>query len=164
MNEELLKTLDGIEKYLEKITVKQRAQADEILEIRQRGVQMPDFNTGGDFGGNASGSLGAQAAKAFEANRDLFSKTRSVGLELKAAADAVTTASGRRLVSGGVGAPGGGVLGLQNGLPSRQAGGTSAIGACADNWPARMPKRSKRPKATRRRLFALTIRLSCKAL
>jgi len=127
MNDELLKALDKFEGNFERLALKQREMADEILQIKQRGVQMPDFSTGGGFGGNASGSLGAQAAKAFEANRDLFNKTRSVRLELKAAADAVTQASGRRLVSGGVGAPAGGVLGLQNGLPTRQAGGTSAI-------------------------------------
>lgn len=127
MNEELLKTLDGIEKYLEKITVKQREHAIEIHEIKQRAVQRPDFNTGGGFGGKASGSIGSQAAKAFEANRDLFNKTRSVRLELKAAADPVTTASGRRLVTGGVGAPGAMVIGFQNGLSQPQAAGTSAI-------------------------------------
>lgn len=72
-------------------------------------------------------SLGAQVVKAFDSNRELFEKTRSVRLEIKAATDAVTTANGRQLVGAGVGMIQGGVLGLQNALPSRQLLKTSAV-------------------------------------
>jgi hypothetical protein len=71
--------------------------------------------------------MGDLFIKSFEENRDLFSKSKSVRLELKAAGDPVTTTSGRNIVSGGVGGIAGGVLGLQNALSVRMAAGTSAV-------------------------------------
>jgi HK97 family phage major capsid protein len=72
-------------------------------------------------------SLGDQVSKAFDENRDLFEKTRSVRLEIKAATDAVTTANGRSIATAGVGMIQGGILGLQNALPSRNQLATSAV-------------------------------------
>jgi hypothetical protein len=71
--------------------------------------------------------LGAQFLKAFTENRELFEKTRSVRLQIKAAGDPITTSSGRQVISGGVGAPGSGVLGLQNALPSRSNPGATTV-------------------------------------
>ena len=48
-------------------------------------------------------TLGEQVSKAFDENRDLFEKTRSVRLEIKAASDAITTANGRSIATAGVG-------------------------------------------------------------
>jgi len=70
--------------------------------------------------------LGLQVVQAFEASRELFEKTRSVRLEIKAAGDAITTTSGRTIMSAGVGAAAGGVLGLQNALSVRPTASTSA--------------------------------------
>lgn len=72
-------------------------------------------------------TLGEQVSKAFDENRDLFEKTRSVRLEIKAASDAITTANGRSIATAGVGMIQGGILGLQNALPSRNQLATSAV-------------------------------------
>lgn len=66
-------------------------------------------------------------SKPFDANRELFDKTRSVRLELKAASDPITTGNARTILGVGVGAITGGVLGLQNALRVRGATGTSAV-------------------------------------
>jgi hypothetical protein len=58
--------------------------------------------------------------------RDLFTRTRTVRVELKSAGDASTTVNGRKILGVGVGAPGRGILGLQNALPSRGTVGTTA--------------------------------------
>lgn len=71
--------------------------------------------------GHAAGTLGEQVVRAFQENRDIFAKTKSVSLQLRAATDSITTSSGRSIVNGGVGFVQGGVLGLQNALPVRVA-------------------------------------------
>lgn len=82
----------------------------------------------GASGGFESGkTLGDEFVNSFEENRELFQKTRSVRLEIKAAGDAITTTSGRHIISGGVGAPSANVLGLQNAFPARPAPGTTAV-------------------------------------
>ena len=114
MTNEIIQALDGIE-------AKQREISDRLLFVEQKSSARPDgIQTKTD-------SLGAQFVKAFDANKDLFQKTRSVRLEIKAAGDAITTSSGRTIVSGGVGAPGANLLGLQNALIVLPAPGTSAI-------------------------------------
>jgi HK97 family phage major capsid protein len=72
-------------------------------------------------------ALGSKVVKAFDENRELFEKTRSVRLDIKAAGDAVTTSSGRSIITGGVGAPNGNVLGFQGALSTRNAPNTSAV-------------------------------------
>lgn len=91
-----------------------------ITELAQGGVGIKATSGTAD-------NLGSQVATKFEENRELFEKTRSVRLEVKAAGDAITTASGRNIITGGVGAITGGVLGLQNALPSRRTPSTSAV-------------------------------------
>lgn len=94
----------------------QDAKIDAALtDMAQGGVSMKSMP------GGTADNLGAQVATKFEENRELFEKTRSVRLEIKAAGDAITTASGRNIITGGVGAINGGILGLQNALPSRRA-------------------------------------------
>jgi hypothetical protein len=110
----ILDALDGLESHQTEIK-------DRMLRLEQRGGLSPlEASTKGD-------SLGSQFVKALDQNRELFDKTRSVRLQLKATGDAVTTASGRTIVSGGVGAPGITMVGLQNALSQRPAAGTSAV-------------------------------------
>ena len=97
-----------------------RTLADRLLQVEQKGSAPFERAT------KASG-LGDLFIKQFDANRELFEKTRSVRLEIKAAGDAITTTSGRAIIGGGVGAIAGGVLGLQNALMARPAPNTSAV-------------------------------------
>lgn len=127
--EQITKALDAIEsKYQdfdEKHTIKSRELADEILQLKQRGGMA---GTGTDVGaGFASkgGGLGATVWSGVQENADLLAKTSRVRFEVKAAADAITTTSGRKIASGNVGAPEGMALGVQNGLPQRIAGATA---------------------------------------
>lgn len=80
-------------------------------------------------GMNGNGkTLGDIAVKAFADNQDVFAKSRTVSLELKAASDAVTTANARTIMSGGMGLAGAAApLGLQNAFQTRQAVGTTAL-------------------------------------
>lgn len=119
----ITKALDKIETGLEEGKTGRAELADRVLQLEQKrsaGSFTNEHKTGGS-------SLGDKFITAFEANRDLFQKTRSVRLEIKAASDAITTSSGRVVVGGGVGAPGAIVLGLQNALTAGPAPGTTAI-------------------------------------
>jgi hypothetical protein len=118
MSEVIMKALDSIEA---KLKTDNAELADRVFNLEQKGgAQFAERTTKGE-------SLGDMFIKSFEENRDLFSKSKSVRLELKAAGDPVTTTSGRNIVSGGVGGIAGGVLGLQNALSVRMAAGTSAV-------------------------------------
>jgi len=110
----ILKSLDHIESKFGTFN-------ERLLEIEQ--------TKGAPSGGGAgrAESLGDLFVKSFTESRDLFGKTKSVRLELKAAADPISTTSARNIVSGGVGMIVGGVLGLQNALQSVSASGTSAV-------------------------------------
>lgn len=112
--ETIMQALDGL-------AIHQAEIKDRMLQLEQKSSARPDGIQ------TKASSLGEQFIKSFEANKDLFEKTRSVRLEIKAAGDAITTANGRTIVSGGVGAPGATLLGLQNALTVRPASGTSAI-------------------------------------
>jgi len=109
-------------KALEQVEANQREIKERLLEVEQKGnAALPgEFSTKGI-------SLGDQFLKSFEANRELFEKTRSVRLEVKAAGDAITTTSGRTIVSGGVGAVAGNVLGFQNAISNRPSPSTTAV-------------------------------------
>lgn len=100
------------------------------LKERMLSVERKAHDGGGDPAGMSSGashSVGSQFVKAFEQNREMFGKTKSLRLEVKAAADTVTTSSGRTIASGGVGAPTGAALGFQNALRARPTPGTTAV-------------------------------------
>lgn len=103
-------------------------QQNAELQARMRELEQKDAcrSSNGLFHTKES-SPGDRFIKAFESNRELFQKTRSVRLEIKAAGDVISTTSGRTIVSGGVGAPGANLLGLQNALTLRLAPNTTAI-------------------------------------
>lgn len=109
----------------DKLEEKNRELADEIVQLKQRGVLKRD-NPGTTFD-TKSASVGAQVVKMLDDNRDLLAKTRQVRFEVKAAGDVVTTSSGRKITSGGVGTPTGLPFGVQEGLTINPANGTSAI-------------------------------------
>ena len=123
MSENLIfKALNEVENTVRESTAE---LADRVLRLEQKGTGRNDGHT------STGQSLGTQVVKAFEDSKSLFEKTRSVrldvNLDLKAAGDAITTTNARAIMSGGVGAPQGGVLGLQNGLNARPMSGISAI-------------------------------------
>lgn len=91
-----------------------------IIELSQKSERLP-------AAGSAK-TLGDIAVKQFAENQDIFAKSRSVSLELKAASDAVTTANTRTIMTGGMGMAGiAAPLGLQNAFNTRQAIGTTAL-------------------------------------
>lgn len=147
---------------------KQDAKIDAALtDMAQGGVSMKSM----PGGTGPADNLGAQVATKFEENRELFEKTRSVRLEIKAAGDAITTASGRNIITGGVGAINGGILGLQNALPSRRTPSTSAVeysrftgtqGAAAVQAGEGAAKAAVRPDHTLIVQSAITIAGYCK--
>ncbi len=120
MSAQIMQALDHVEAKFNEFTIEQRTLADRLLQVEQKGSAPFERAT------KATG-LGDAFVKQFEENKSLFEKTRSVRLEIKAAGDAITTASGRTIIGGGVGAIAGGVLGLQNALIARPAPNTSAV-------------------------------------
>lgn len=119
--DQVLKAMEGVERKLDSVNTNHAELADRLLQLEQKG------GTGNGERIIKTGGLGDQFVKAFAENAELFNKTRSVRLELKAAGDAITTTSGRTLVGGGVGAVNGGVLGLQNAIPQVPASGVSSV-------------------------------------
>lgn len=123
MNNEIITAIDAVEANQREIKTNQLEIKDRLLMLEQRSTA---GNHPGEF--TTKKTLGDQFIKSFEANKDLFEKTRSVRLEIKAAGDAITTTSGRTIISGGVGAlVANNLLGLQNALIARPASGTSAV-------------------------------------
>jgi len=121
MSNEILKALDSVETKLNSSNTMQAELADRLLMLEQRGTAHLGEAT------TKAASLGDLFLKQFNDNRELFEKTRSVRLEIKAAGDSITTTSARTIAAGGVGGIAGGVLGLQNALSTRPAGGTTAV-------------------------------------
>jgi hypothetical protein len=123
MLETLNKALDKIESNINQYRTTQAELADRITSLEQRGVMR-----GESVGSSEAAGIGDSVVKAFRDNADLFQKTRSVRLEIatKAAGDAITTTNGRKILGVGVGAPTGGVVGIQNALPARNIGATTA--------------------------------------
>jgi hypothetical protein len=156
----LMKSLDKIEENQTVIINRQTEFADRLLGVEQKRSTQP-----GEFSTNTQ-SLGDQFLKSFEANRELFEKTRSVRLEIKAAGDAITTTSGRTVISGGVGAVNFSGLGFQNALKTRSAVGATAVeysrytgqqGAAAQQAAEGDAKAAVRPDHTLISQQALTI-------
>lgn len=117
----LNKTMDKIELKLASLP----ELADRVMQLEQRGRGGPE-----DYALKAAGqdrTIGRQAVEQFEKNAELFAKTGSVRLTLKAASDPITTGQGRAIATGGAGAPAAQVLGIQNGLPTRTIGATTAL-------------------------------------
>lgn len=93
---------------------------DAITELAQKGERL-------SLAGSPK-TLGDIAVKQFAENRDIFEKSRSIRLELKAAGDPVTTGQARTIATGDMGMPGMlAPIGLQNAFVTRQAVGTTAL-------------------------------------
>jgi hypothetical protein len=122
MSEPLLKALDSIAVKITDTQTQQRTLADRLLQLEQKGTSQ--FEGVASEGGGQT--LGDKFVKSFAANADMFSKTKSLRLEIKAAADPVTTASGRNILTGGVRAPGPNGMGIQNALPQRSTPAVTA--------------------------------------
>lgn len=118
--EAILKSLDQLEQQ-NKIT--NLEFSDRLMQLEQKGA----MHNSGAANHSSPEALGSKVVKEFEANRELFEKTRSVRLEIKAAGDPVTTSNGRNIITGGVGSPSANVLGFQNALSTRNAPNTSAV-------------------------------------
>lgn len=106
---------------LDKMQVKQREMDDELLQLKQKGIQMPAPSSA------ASGNFSRSIIQAIDGNRELIGKAQNVRLEVKAAGDALTTTDARTVTSAGVGIPTGAVLGLHNAFTTRVIGATSAV-------------------------------------
>jgi len=116
LEKNVLAKLDGLD-------FKQRELSDEILQLKQRGAMLP---MDGLQRGNAT--LGSRVWEQIEQNRDLLGKAGRIKLEIKAAGDALTSASAATVSSGGVGSPGDiKIVGIQHGLPQRPAGDISSL-------------------------------------
>lgn len=109
------KGIDRLQSGVESVKSTQAELAERVLSLEQRGAS-PGFGHGFE---QKTANLADQVVKGFLENADLFAKTKSLRLELKAAGDPITTTSGRTVMSGGVGFVQGGVLGLQNAIPAR---------------------------------------------
>ena len=114
------KSIDKIEAGIHSVKNTQQELAERVLYLEQRGATSPL-----DRQAAAVESVGARVTRSFADNAELFAKTKSLRLELKAASDPITSSSGRTIASGGVGFVQGGVLGLQNALVMRPAAGTT---------------------------------------
>lgn len=114
------KSLEKIENGFTQVKGAQAELAERVLSLEQRGTPGGFHN----FDRKAA-SLADQVVKGVTDNAELFAKTKSLRLELKAASDPITTSNGRAIMSGGVGFVQGGVLGLQNALPVRAVAATA---------------------------------------
>lgn len=116
----LMKSLDTLEKSIHTKMQLLPELADRLLQLEQKGSQRQE-------GPLRRNSLGASAWDELQKNADLLQKTGSLRMVVKAAADPVTTTSGRNIVVGGIGAPTGQVLGAQNALTIVDSGGVTAL-------------------------------------
>lgn len=121
MSAQILTALENVEAKFQSFGTEQIELRDRLNQLEQKGT----VNNGERI--TKTESLGDKFLKAFNENRDLLEKTRSVRLEIKAAGDAVTTASGRTIVSGGVGSSGISQVGMHYALVQRSTPGTSAV-------------------------------------
>ncbi len=112
--EHINRSLDGITDNFNSVKKLQNELAERVLSLEQS--RTPGSRMQPD--GKAT-SFADQVVKGIADNAELFAKTKSLRLEIKAATDPLTTTSARTIMSGGVGFVQGGVLGLQNALPVR---------------------------------------------
>lgn len=114
------------ESIIDDLKTKHREFADELLQLKQRGIDMPAPAGGGIFGGSRSG-FSSKVIAAIDQNIELIGKSQHVRLEVKAAGDALTTGDVRTIQSIGVGIPTAAALGIQNAVSVRAIGPTSAV-------------------------------------
>lgn len=121
MSEGLKSFIATTGKEMEAMVLKQRELADELFCIKQRkGAPGPELGSSGK-------SIGAQVWDSITANADLLGKTKSLRLQVKAAADVITTANVGTITSGGIAMPGGASLGIHTGLPTRPLAGITSL-------------------------------------
>lgn len=116
----IMKGVTRLEDGIMQTKAAQNELAERVLCLEQRGTPgalMPTERKGAGFAD--------QVVKGFSDNAELFAKTKSLRLEIKAASDPITTTNGRTIMSGGVGFVQGGVLGLQNALSVRSVATTA---------------------------------------
>lgn len=121
MSTQLLNAMDKVADRLDNMKTEQAVLADRMLQVEQKGSARYEGNPGGGQ------SLGDKFVKSFTENAEMFSKTKSLRLELKAATDPVTTTSGRSIIVGGSKPPNGLLIGIQNGLPQRSTPAVTAF-------------------------------------
>jgi hypothetical protein len=117
----LQKAITAISDLDSRIQVKFRELDDELLQLKQKGIPMPTPAS------TAAPAFARKVCAEISKNLDFIQKSASVRLEVKAAGDALTTTDARTVASTGVGFPAGAALGIQNGLPTRVIGPTSAV-------------------------------------
>lgn len=114
--------LDRIERNAEDREAAVKELSERLFHLEQKGGAVH-----GEFTPERK-SIGTQVSEQLTANADLLAKTKSLRLEVKAAGDVVTTASGRRLASAGVGAQTTAMpLGVQNGLRTTHTPSVTAV-------------------------------------
>ena len=119
----VMKAVEGIEKkigdYSRNTELKMRELSEEMMQLKQgAAIRFSDFQP-------SNKTLGNQVFAELEKNRDLLGKTQGLRFEIKAAADAVTSASAATVASGGIGGPGMPTIGVQNGFKIRPANGVN---------------------------------------
>lgn len=116
----LIKSMDSIGEKIGRSQAIQAELSERVQSLEQRGAPGSNFREGSE-----TKSIGQQVVDGFTANAELFAKTKSLRLEVKAATDPITTTNGRSLVTGGVGAIVGGFIGIQNAIPTRSVSGSA---------------------------------------
>ena len=96
-----------------------------IVEVSQR--QEIGYGMAPMLGREKKQSFATVAADLIEQNADILQKAGRLRLEIKAASDPVTTASGRNVLIDGVGSPTASVLGIQTALETRTILGGTAV-------------------------------------
>jgi Phage capsid family len=118
MSDTVMKALNGA---LDKIETNNAEIRDRLLQLEQRGsARSEGVTAGGD-------TIGDRFIKSFSENAEMFAKTKSLRLEIKAATDPITTTSGRRILVGGSMPPNGNLIGIQFGLPQRSTPAVTAF-------------------------------------
>lgn len=122
MHESLSLALEKIEQKLNSAEIDRQALQDRMNRVEQKGSA-----AFGEKPGDGTDGVGERFAKQFAESADLFQKTGRLKLEIKAAGDAVTTASGRTLAWAGMGGPDRPSNGFQQALKRRSRPGTTAV-------------------------------------
>lgn len=120
------KFIDNASADVEKIKLKQREFADELMQIKQRSSSSTGMLAAADAGIIKRG-FGVAVWEELQKNADLLSKTSKLRMEIKAATDPITTTSAGHRKQGGVGVLAESLLGIQGAFETRQANGISSL-------------------------------------
>lgn len=120
----VMKSLEQIESGIDRYGAKIRTLEDEVLQLKQKTGNDPRLMAA--MATQPGPAFGKKVIAEIEKNGELIGKSPHVRLQIKAATDALTTSDARTVTGVGVGAPVGGVLGVQNALTTRPIGLVSA--------------------------------------